>query len=161
MTAGITLGSGITVGGGIGIGTISFTASPADITFSGLYYGGYSDDTSAGFTSIGNTNIVNGVAYTIAGSTQSQVNSILTLYPFLNSPYAWNVSWTSGGSGIVRMEISSSRLIIAPIDTIAYPNWANSNDQTVSTQAGAFTFPATFTLYSPKTAIQTSQNDWC
>ena len=172
--SGIQLGAGITVGAGIGLGATppSITVYPGDINFLRVDYNNvtYTGASSAGFTSLSGSappySIVNGVLYVLSGATLDQYTALLTNYPFLASPtapYAWNVSWNSGGSGVVRMAFgfsNSDSLLIAPVDT-TFPNWQTTNTHDVPLQAGTFTFPATFTLYSPTTELITGQSDWC
>jgi hypothetical protein len=145
----------------LGITNISFTATSGDITFNGNYYNNYSAQSSAGFVSDGGS-IGNGISYNITGATFTQVGSIINTYSFLSTGdgYAWNVSWTFGGTGIVRMTLDSNFIVFAPIDT-TYTNWQTTNIFNVPTLTGAFTFPATFTLYSPQTSLIVGGNNWC
>ena len=171
---GTQVGAGISFGAGISLGAIplSITVYPGDINFLRVDYSSfaYTGESSAGFTSLSGPgssySIVNGVLYVLSGATLDQYTALLTNYPFLASPtapYAWNVSWNSGGSGVVRMAFgfsNSDSLLIAPVDT-TFPNWQTANTYDVPLQAGTFTFPATFTLYSPTTELITGQSDWC
>lgn len=165
---GILFQNGLAIGAVPNVGP-SFTITSSDITFNQVQYNSarYSGETSAGFTSLGGSGgLFNGVNYSISGTTLSQVNAILSDNPFLNinyDAYAWNASWTSGGNGVVRMSFnygSVNSLTVAPIDT-TYPNWQTSLEGDVPLQIGLFTFPATFTLYSPLTNLVTGGNGWC
>jgi hypothetical protein len=174
MSVGITIEGGINIGGNITIGGTmpSITVYPGDISFLRVDYTSatYTGASSAGFTSISGSvppySIINGVLYVLSGATLVQYTALLTDYPFLASPtapYAWNVSWNTGGSGVVRMAFgysNSDSLLIAPIDT-TFSNWQTTNTYDVPLLAGTFTFPATFTLYNPTTELITGQADWC
>ena len=165
----IQLGAGITVGAGVGLGEsggsgTSFTVSPTDIQVngSGQWYHGYSSISQTDFTSDGDY-LYNGVTYTITNPTL--YNQITQAYSSasLNTGdvYAWNVTWTIGGTGVVRLAIDaagSNTLVIAPIDQTD-TQWQSGSDNG-PTQIGTFGFPATFTLHTPTTQIGNNSN-WC
>ena len=162
--AGIRFEGGITIGGGISIGatsSVSFTVSPADITFERLLFGGYSAYSSAGFTSDG-TQVYNGISYTISPALHTAITNAMisasmnTLYA-----YAWNVTWTTGGTSIARVGLDGNgvnTLVFSLIDQTD-TRW-QSGDINGPTQTGSFTFPATFTPYIPLTQL-TNANNWC
>jgi hypothetical protein len=158
----ITIEGGITIETGITIGAnTSFTVSPADITFERLLYGGYSAYSSAGFTSDG-TQVYNGISYTISPALHTAITNAMisasmnTLYA-----YAWNVTWTTGGTSIARVGLDGNgvnTLVFSLIDQTD-TQW-QSGDINGPTQTGSFTFPATFTPYIPLTQL-TNANNWC
>ena len=139
----------------------SFTINPGDITFVNLQYGGYTDESSSGFTSTG-TQLYNGIQYSISPALRTSIynawqNSGMTT----NISYVWQVSWTTGGTGLIRVSFEptgADTLIMAPIDQTD-TRW-QSGDTIGPTQTGTFTFPATFTTYTPITALKYT-NDWC
>ena len=162
--AGIQVGPGITIGGGISIGatsSASFTVNPGDITFNTLLYSGYSAYSSAGFTSDG-TQVYNGISYTISPALHTAITNAMisasmnTLYA-----YAWNVTWTTGSPGIARVGLDGNgvnTLVFSLIDQTD-TRW-QTGDTNGPTQTGSFTFPATFTPYTPLTQMQNA-NNWC
>ena len=164
MVAPIEIGSGINIGGGISIGSSGgplFTVSPADITFQTLLYSGYSSYSSAGFTSDG-TQVYNGICYTISPALHTEIFNTMTsasMDPIY--AYAWNVSWTTGGTSIARVGLDADG-----VNTLAFSlidqtdtRW-QSGDINGPTQVGTFTFPATFTPYYPLTTLIYA-NNWC
>lgn len=163
---GLTIGNGITFGAGTG-GSTSFTISSADIQVhdTGLWYHGYSNISQTGFTSDG-TQLYNGVTYDVTNTTL--YNQIVQAYTSLGltdtNSYAWNVSWTTGGTDIVRLSViinnvtQNMQLVIAPINqTDTQWQVGNTNGPT---QTGTFGFPATFTLLTPTTQVS-NNGDWC
>ena len=161
--SGIEVGTGINIGTGIAIGQfpiIGFTMYPADITFVGVqaYSLAYSGETSAGFTANANY-IVNGVQYSVSGTTASQIADALNILG--NDPFLWTVTWTTGGIGKARVTLDGGNYItIAPIDT-SYPNWQTTPISSTPTLPGTYTFPATFTLYNPQTDLNNGGTGWC
>jgi len=134
--------------------------SPADITFTTVQgnTATYSSETSAGFTTNVNP-IISGVQYSTTGTTASQISAVLGTLG--NDPYAWTVSWTTGGTGVARITLDGSNLVtIAPIDT-SFSNWQTTNINITPTLPGTYTFPATFTLYNPETDLNNGGTGWC
>jgi len=167
--AGIEIGAGIDIGNGIRIGNfpvgVSFTVNPGDITFYENFYGGYSSASSTGFTSDPGNNTGNGLAYNVSPGLY---NAVLAVYSAAGldtgQSYAWNVAWTTGGTSVVRVGNTGTvnQLVFAPIDT-TFSNWQTAWQTAfygTPTQTGTFTFPATFTLYSPATT-QGGFASWC
>ena len=76
--------------------------------------------------------------------------------------YVFNVAWGPGSSGsslaLVGYE-SYNQVLIGPLDPTggAYQTQGLDN-YSVPAAAGTYNFPATFTLYQPKTK---HNNDWC
>lgn len=162
---GVQLGAGITVGSGIGIGATAptFTLYPADISYNRLYYGGYTNETSNGFTCTGTSDTYNGVVYNLAGSLPTDIANIWTNAGLsTNLAYVWRISFATGGSVVSRTALNpnnlSNTIAICPIDQ-SNTGW-QSGYIGGPTQAGTFTFPAVFTLYTPITQIS-NHNDWC
>ena len=159
---GIELGAGLAIGGGINIGAVpSFTVSPGDITFQTLLYGGYSAYSSAGFTSDG-IEVYNGICYTITPALHTDILNVMNLAGMSpTNAYAWNVSWTTGGTSIARVGLDgngANTLVFSLIDQTD-TQWQSGSDNG-PTQTGTFTFPAVFTPYVPTTQIQGAAN-WC
>jgi hypothetical protein len=162
---GIQIGPGITIGGGIYIGAgtpvASFTVNPGDITFQTLLFGGYSAYSSAGFTSTG-TQVYNGISYTITQGLHDVIAAVSNAAGFTYpGAYAWNVTWATGSPGIARVGLDgngANTLVFSLIDQTD-TQWQTGNTNG-PTQTGSFTFPATFTPYSPLTQLQNA-NNWC
>ena len=79
--------------------------------------------------------------------------------------YIFNVTWADSSTGKVRMgyNASSGVLFITTVDT-GSTDWQTASPSTYPgptnpVQAGTFSFPATFTLYTPTT--ESSGNYWC
>ena len=164
MTAPIEIGGGIAIGGAISIGAIaSFTVNPGDITFNTLLFGGYSAYSSAGFTSDG-TQVYNGISYTITPALRSAISAAQVAAGFappILGAYAWNVTWATGSPGIARVGLDGdgvNTLVFSLIDQTD-TRW-QTGDTNGPTQTGSFTFPATFTPYTPLTQMQNA-NNWC
>ena len=166
--SGIQVGAGISFGAGIGLGASitqpSFTVSPTDIQVngSGQWYRGYSSISQTDFTSDGDY-LYNGVTYNITNPTlYNQITQAYSSASLTTSDvYAWNVTWTIGGTGVVRLAIDaagSNTLVLAPIDQTD-TQWQSGSDNG-PTQIGTFGFPATFTLHTPTTQIGNNSN-WC
>jgi hypothetical protein len=161
--AGITIGPGIAVGGGISIGNLpTFTVTSADISSPVLWgVNTYSSYSSAGFTSTGGT-LYQIIQYTISTALESTITAAFNtsgLDPTYG--YVFQVSWQTGGTGLIRVALdglSPTSLLLSPID-ISDPLWQSGNLNSTK-QAGTWTFPATFTLYQPTTAMQPN-NDYC
>ena len=163
---GIIIEGGITIEGGISIGatsSVSFTVNPGDITFDTLLFSGYSAYSSAGFTSDG-TQVYNGISYTITPALRSAISAAQVAAGFAPprlGAYAWNVTWATGSPGIARVGLDGdgvNTLVFSLIDQTD-TRW-QTGDTNGPTQTGAFTFPATFTPYTPLTQMQNA-NNWC
>lgn len=164
VAPGIKIEGGISIGGSISIGTTpAFTVSPSDITYNRQLYGGYSGYSSGGFTCDGNSDTYNGIIYSTTSGLHSAILSAWAAAGFdTGLAYVWNISFATGGSIVARVAVNpdniTDTLAITPINQ-AYPQWQTGQIGT-PTQAGTFTFPATFTAYVPTTSIS-SANDWC
>jgi hypothetical protein len=160
----ITITNGITIGPGIIIGnTVSFTVTPADITYNRQLYHGYSAYDSNGFTCDGNTDTYNGIIYNTTPELHATIVSAWGEAGMdTGNAYVWNVNFTTGGSIVARIAVNpdniTDTLAITPIDQ-ADPRWQSGQIGT-PLQAGTWTFPATFTPYIPTTQISNA-NDWC
>ena len=170
------VGIGIQQNGGknilVGVPQITFTVNPGDITFDSVQYNSstYTAESSTGFTSVGGPtgngyNIANGVNYVVTGSLLAQMTAIQAAHPFIGSdPYAWSVSWTTGGTGVARVSFyvnsGTSSITIAPVDT-TYANWQTDYIGAIPLKAGTFEFPATFTLYNPTLDLTNGGSGWC
>ena len=159
----VSIGPGWSIGAGwaIGAGASSFTVTSSDISNPTNYYGGYSSLTTSGFTSDG-TQLYNGVRYDITDDlfTTAQ-NAILSANLATNKAWVWNISFATGGNCLARVGVVNSSprfIVIAPIDQTD-TGWQSGGDNG-PTLTGTFTFPATFTLYSPSTFIYNA-NSWC
>jgi hypothetical protein len=135
--------------------------NPGDITFQTLLFSGYSAYSSAGFTSDG-TQVYNGICYTITPGLHAAIATASTAAGFTApGAYAWNVTWATGSPGIARVGLDgngANTLVFSLIDQTD-TQWQSGSDNG-PTQTGTFTFPATFTPYSPLTQIQDA-NNWC
>ena len=164
MTQTITINNGVTVGAGvtIGISNLSFTITSADISDPVLKGGNYSDYSSAGFTSDPGGAIYQEIQYTMTPQLESAIAAVFSaggIDPGYG--YAWQVSWQTGGTGLIRVAINGfgpNTLVLSPIDTTD-TLW-QSGSINGPTQAGTFAFPATFTLYQPVTSMQPNSY-WC
>jgi hypothetical protein len=159
---GITVEGGITVESGIGIGNIpAFTVNPGDITFQTLLFSGYSAYSSAGFTSDG-TQLYNGICYTITQGLHDAIAAASASAGFTApGAYVWHVSWAIGGTSLARVGLDGNginTLVFSLIDQTD-TQWQTGSDNG-PTQTGTFTFPATFTPYSPLTQLADA-NNWC
>jgi len=164
MSATIDIGGAISIGGGITIGNIpTFTVNSADIS-SPVLWGTptYSDYSSAGFTSTPGGQLYQLIQYTITSGLESAITAAFGAGSLdVSLGYAFQVSWQSGGTGIIRVALDGlapTSLLLCPIDT-SDTQW-QSGSLNGPKQAGTFAFPATFTLYEPVTAMQ-SNNAWC
>ena len=166
MSVSLTLGQGLTIGSGItfGASSPSFTVSPADITFQTLLFRGYSAYSSAGFTSDG-TQVYNGICYTITPVLHDAIAAASTAAGFTYpGAYVWHVSWNTGGTSLARVGLDGNGVgtlvfsLIDQTDTL----WQTGPPGNINgpTQTGTFTFPATFTPYSPLTQLSDA-NNWC
>jgi len=162
--AGITIEGGITIGGGINIGNLpTFTINSADIS-SPVIWGTttYSAYSSSGFTSDPGGQLYQLIQYTITSGLESAITAAFGasgLDPAYG--YAFQVSWQSGGTGLIRVAVDGlapTSVLLSPIDTTD-TQW-QSGSLNGPKQAGTFAFPATFTLYEPVTAMQSS-NSYC
>lgn len=163
MVAPLTIGPGIDIGSGISIGTTaSFTITSSDISNPQLYYDGYSSYSSSGFTSSGTTQLYNGLRYDITSGLYSTISAAQSSASFNSSnAWVWHASFATGGNCLVRFGLvpgSPDYLVIAPIDE-SNTGW-QSGSTSGPTLAGTFTFPATFTAYSPATQLS-GRNNWC
>jgi len=85
--------------------------------------------------------------------------------PLFFNAYIFNVTWADSSTGKVRMAYNagSGYLFITTVDT-GSTDWQTASPSTYPSptnpvQAGTFSFPATFTLYSPTT--EANGNYWC
>jgi hypothetical protein len=159
----IQFGNGITLGSGIHAGNEpSFTITSSDISSPTVNWGFFSSYSTSGFTSDPGGAIYQPIEYTMTSGLESTIAAAFAangLDPTLG--YAWNVSWTTGGTGVIRLAINGDgalSLLMAPIDTTD-TQW-QSGSTNGPKQAGTFAFPATFTIYQPVTSMQ-SNNSWC
>ena len=163
MAVPIQIGGGITIGGGFTIGHIlSFTITSADLSSPVILGSGYSSYDTTGFTSDPGNYIYAMIQYTMTSDLESAITAAFNAGGLdVNLGYVWNVSWQTGGAGIIRVAINGdgpNTLIISPIDTTD-TQWQTGSINGPR-QAGTFDFPATFTLYEPVTSMQ-SNTSWC
>ena len=163
MVAPITIENGITIGGGIVIGNVpTFTVTSAGISSPVIKGSNYSSYSSAGFTSDPVGYIYQEIQYTMASGLAASIASAFSAGGLdAGYGYAFQVSWQTGGTGLIRVAINGfgpNTLILSPIDTTDTLWQTGSIDG--PKQAGTFAFPATFTLYQPATSMQTN-NSWC
>ena len=141
----------------------TFTLNLGDVSHWGQRYNGYTNITDTGFTCLGNTDTYNGVVYNLLGSLPSEISTIWTNAGLdINNAYAWRINFATGGDIIARVALNpdniANTIAICPIDQ-TNTNWQYGNIGT-PLLAGTFEFPATFTLYTPITAISNHTN-WC
>jgi len=163
VAPGIKIEGGISIGGSISIGTTpTFTVNPGDISSPYIWGSYYSNYSSAGFTSDPGGYVYQLIQYTITSGLESAITAAFNtagIDPTYG--YAFNVSWQSGGTGLIRVAIDGlapNSLLLSPIDTTD-TQW-QSGSINGPKQAGTFAFPATFTLYQPVTSMQPN-NYWC
>lgn len=139
--------------------TTSFTINSGDISNPQNLYNGYSAYSSAGFTSDGNADLENGIMYDVTQSLHDSILAAQTNAGF-DPRFAgvWNVSWNTGGIGLVRLGLINNHVVIAPIDQTD-TRW-QSGSFYGPTQAGSFTFPAVFTPHTPGVEIH-GNDQWC
>jgi len=94
--------------------------------------------------------------------TLQDINATPNPYQF--NAYIFNVTWADNSTGKVRMNWNShyGELILSVIDT-AYTDWQTANPASVGNPnpvlGGTFSFPATFTPYTP--LIESNGIAWC
>jgi hypothetical protein len=81
-----------------------------------------------------------------------------------NYSYAWNATWASGQTGVVRLRLlpaayTGQQIFIVPIDT-TFPAWQTTTPDQVPAVQGVFTLPVTLTPYVPTTPLGNYGN-WC
>ena len=163
----IQITGGVTFTGGLKINNASstFTINSEDISSPFEVYQGYSNYTTAGFTSDGEL-LYNGIGYSITQQLHDQIASAIDAAGFTgqfgtNGAFVWNVSWSTGGTGLVRLALDGNggnTVVIAPIDETDTA-W-QSGSRNGPAQTGTFTFPAVFTPYIPLTKMG-NRNSWC
>jgi hypothetical protein len=168
MVALLQIGAGIQIGSGIGIGpdfpasAPSFTVTSAELSSPVIKGSSYSSYSTAGFTTDPGGYVYREIQYTMTSELEAAIAAAFGAGGLdVNYGYAWNVSWQTGGSGIIRVAINGfgpNTLILSPIDTTD-TQW-QSGSINGPLQVGTFAFPATFTLYQPATAMQTNDS-WC
>ena len=158
-----TITGGLRITGGLTIGALSFTISPSDIVSSQTFGGPAPTlDSSSQFTVQSGNNLGNGFSFYPTPEAAARITAVIEAAGLnINEPYAWNVSWSTGGIGAVRLEYySGSNINIMPIDTTV-SNWQTNDVYSAgSAKAGTFAFPATFTVHRPNTQMGTN-NQWC
>ena len=85
--------------------------------------------------------------------------------PLIFNAYIFNVTWADSSTGKVRMgyDANGGTLFMTTVDT-GSNDWQTADPSTLPgptnpVQAGTFSFPATFTLYTPTT--ESNGNYWC
>lgn len=147
----------------------SLTISLADITlpdiFTGLgvYLGAGSWNINVPFTGNFDGSIADAIQF-FAGSP-----SVLAQWQAAwnnagynsNDSYAWNATWATGGTGVVRIQLAPGApnwdMLIVPVDT-TFTGWQTTNPNQVPAVQGVFTLPVTLTPYSP--TVDRGSN-WC
>jgi len=159
ITNGVTIESGVTIGS---VNAVSFTVTSADISSPVIWGSQYSAYSSSGFTSDPSGYVYQLIQYTITSGLESAITSAFNGGGLnLGYGYAFQVSWQSGGTGIIRVALDGlapTSLLLSPIDTTD-TQWQTGSINGPK-QAGTFAFPATFTLYQPTTSMQ-SNISWC
>ena len=83
--------------------------------------------------------------------------------PTIFNAYIFNVTWADSSTGKVRMSWNTSGLLTISVIDTAYTDWETANPANGSNPnpvlAGTFSFPATFTPYTP--LIESNGNIWC
>jgi hypothetical protein len=159
-----TVGPGWTIGPGwvLGSPAPTFTVTSSDLSSPVILGSGFSSYSSAGFTSDPGYQIYAMIQYTMTPGLESTIAAAFGSGGIdVNYGYAFQVSWQTGGTGLIRVAINGTgpnTLLLSPIDT------TDTQWQTGSTngprQAGTFAFPAMFTLYQPATSMQPNTS-WC
>jgi hypothetical protein len=162
---GVTIQTGVTIDSGVtisGVNTASFTVTSSDISSPYIWGSTYSAYSSTGFTSDASGYIYQLIQYTITSGLESAITSAFNGAGLnLSYGYAFQVSWQTGGTGLIRVALDGlapTSLLLSPIDTTD-TQW-QSGSINGPKQAGTFAFPATFTLYQPITSMQPN-NSWC
>ena len=179
MTTGIQIGGGITFEGGINIGNApGFTLSSSD--FLNVYWGSnMTPNSNTGFTTNGSGGpgqaFYGPILSLNNGGNPAKLAEVRSFWASnsLNTngghAYMFNVTWGPGStlsSGVAIVMFydggdNNNQLDIGVVDT-SNPIWQTDNTGyytgPITTLAGTWNLPATFTLVSP---LITEGNDWC
>ena len=152
--------------------TTSLTISLADITspdiFSGLgvYLGSGSWNINVPFTGNYDGSIADAIEFDFASpGVLAQWEAAWASAGYdTNYSYAWNATWASGQTGVVRMNLipaapTGQQIFIVPIDT-TFPAWQTTTPNQVPAVQGVFTLPVTLTPYVPATQMGLA-GSWC
>ena len=166
----IQFGPGITVGAGIDIGP----PVPASTISIEPWYITNEGSSGSLVTSLGSGSWLVSPTATIASAIYFEAAAQGTLSQWLakfasagfdpDYSYAWNATWATGGTTVVRMAIGTTGtatgdpnlLKVIPID-INVSGWEISNPFITSALTGVYTLPVTFTPYVPTTQMT---NTW-
>ena len=162
---------GITIGGGITFGALppppAFTINLVDITNEGASgVNVYSSGSGSWFVT-GGAFISSAIYFeAVTGGTLASWYAQFASAGFNSSDsYAWNATWATGGSTVVRMAIGATGtntgdpnlMKIIPIDTTV-PGWETSSPYSTLAKSGPYILPVTLTPYIPTTSMHT--NEW-
>jgi hypothetical protein len=144
---------------------LSDIASPGIFGGLGVYLGSGSWDINVPFTGSYDGSIADAIQF---GSASAGVLAQWVAffdnagYDYNTYSYAWNATWSTGGTGVVRMRLfpgASRKVFIVPIDT-TFPDWQITSAELVPAVQGVFTLPVTLTPYIPTTTLG-SRGNWC
>lgn len=143
---------------------LSNITNPSIFTGLGVYSGSGSWDINVPFTGGYDGSIDDGITFdAISPSILTQWQAFWAGAGYdTNYSYAWNATWATGGTGVVRMRLGAitlPQIIIVPIDT-TFPDWQITPPQNVPAVQGVFTLPVTLTPYLPATQMG-SAGAWC
>ena len=167
--AGISFGAGINLGAGavppplfiIGLSDIT---GPDIFNALGVYLGSGSWNINVPFTGSNDGSINTAIFFdAVSPGVLAQWEAFWTGYD-TNYSYAWNATWASGQTGVVRMRLSPSntfgqQVFVVPIDT-SFPDWQTTSVELVPAVQGVFTLPVTLTPYVPTTQMGYA-GSWC
>jgi hypothetical protein len=145
---------------------LSDIASPSIFNNLGVYSGSGSWDINVPFFGSYDGSIATAIEFgsASAGVTAQWVaNWTNAGYDYNTYSYAWNATWATGGTGVVRMKLNpnggTQQIFIVPIDT-SFQDWQITPTDQVPALQGVFTLPVTLTPYIPTTTLGGSGN-WC
>jgi hypothetical protein len=173
INPGTTINAGVTLNGFNN--TTSLTIALADITspniFPGLgvYLGSGSWDINVPWTGYSPGSIVDAIEFdAVSPGVLAQWEAAWASAGYditvADYSYAWNATWASGQTGVVRMRLwaaasTGQQIFIVPVDT-TFPAWQTTPPYQVPAVQGVFTLPVTLTPYVPTTPLS-GYGDWC
>jgi len=147
---------------------LSDIASPGIFNNLGVYSGSGSWDINVGFVGFGSYDGSIGTAIQFGSASagvlaQWVANWTNAGYDYNTYSYAWNATWATGGTGVVRMYLNpgANEVNIVPIDTGYFDaDWRTAPPQDIPAVQGVFTLPVTLTPYIPTTTLS-GAGQWC
>ena len=148
---------------------LSDIASPGIFGGLGVYSGSGSWDINVGFSGppYADGSIFCAIEFGSASAgvlAQWVANWTNAGYDYNTYAYAWNATWATGGTTVVRMRLQPSatgmqQVFIVPVDT-SFQDWQITPTDQVPALQGVFTLPVTLTPYIPTTTLGGS-GSWC